>query len=152
MYCVDTSALVQAWREDQPPDVFPSLWEKLAESIDEGVICASRSVLVELERQEDELCDWARDHRNFFQEDDEPVQDFIREFYAAWPRNVDWGRRLLGADLFVIGRARANGHAVVTAERLSNQLETPKIPDACRIHGVRCIRFVDMAREQGWAF
>ena len=51
-YSLDTSAIVQAWRTHYPPEVFPSVWQRLEELIDSGELRASEEVLYELERSE----------------------------------------------------------------------------------------------------
>lgn len=153
MYSIDTSAWIDAWNKDHPPDVFPSLWKRVESGIASGLIVASKTVLTELEEQDDALLAWATQQKGLFLEDEEAVQIFVTEFYRHYPvSNVDWTKRLIGADLFVVGRARQNGFAVVTSENPSNDPLRPKIPEACKHCGVRSLRFVEMAREQKWAF
>jgi hypothetical protein len=56
IYCVDTSAWLDGWARDYPPDVFPSLWDKLAECILAGTLKCSEEVYVELEKKEERRC------------------------------------------------------------------------------------------------
>ena len=51
IYCIDTSAWRDGWVRDYPPDVFPSLWEKLAACIAAGELKCSEEVYVELEKK-----------------------------------------------------------------------------------------------------
>ena len=64
LFSVDTSCLITAWHRTHPPDIFPAVWNHIADLIDGGVLIASSLVKVELERQDDELLAWcaARDH------------------------------------------------------------------------------------------
>jgi hypothetical protein len=59
MYSIDTSALIDAWSRDYRPNVFPSLWERMARLIEEHRLVASMSVRDEIEKGDDTLADWA---------------------------------------------------------------------------------------------
>ena len=50
-YYLDTSAWMDGWIRDYPPDVFPSIWELIDEEIEKGVIKASEEVYVEIEKK-----------------------------------------------------------------------------------------------------
>jgi len=151
MYSVDTSALIDAWHRDYRVSVFPSIWQRMVALIDAGQLVASMTVRGELLRQEDALAEWADGNAGLFVEDDEEIQAGVRTILAGWP-NIDFTRRLTGADLFVIALARHRDFAVVTSERATGTPNAPKIPDACKHHGVRCIRTMDMFEELGWRF
>jgi hypothetical protein len=110
------------------------------------------SVRDEIEKGDDTLADWARGIPALFLEDDEDVQLMVRSILENWPRLADFNRFLKGADPFVIALARCRGFTVVASEKLSGNLNHPKIPDACRHYGVRCIRAMDMFEELGWQF
>ena len=56
------------------------------------------------------------------------------------------------ADPFVIGLARARGCVVVTEERLSGNLDKPRIPDVCDAIGVRWLTLVGFVAEQRWTY
>jgi hypothetical protein len=98
MYSIDTSALIDAWHRDYRLSVFPSLWQRVAGLIDAGQLVASMTVRGELQRQEDELAEWADGNPGLFAEDDEEIQAGVRAILAGWP-NIDFTRRLIGADL-----------------------------------------------------
>lgn len=152
MFSIDTSALIDAWRVDYRPSVFPTLWDRIAGLIGAGQLVASMTVRDELGLQDDTLAEWAKDKVDLFVEDDEEVQARVRAVFRDWPRRADFTRFLKGADPFVIALAQCRSCTVVTSEKASGSLDHPKIPDACRYHGVRCIRTVDMFEELGWRF
>jgi Domain of unknown function (DUF4411) len=151
MYSIDTSALIDAWHRDYRPGVFPSLWRKMAGLIDAGKLVASMTVRGELSKQEDALAEWADGNPGLFVEDNEAIQMEVRSILAGWP-NIDFARRLIGADLFVIALAQHRGLAVVTGEKATGTPGNPKIPDACRRYDVKCMRSMDMFEELGWRF
>lgn len=41
---------------------------------------------------------------------------------------------------------------VVTGEKHSGNLNTPRIPDVCDHYGIRCINLLQLIREQKWYF
>jgi len=108
-------------------------------------------VLAELERQDDELCEWARQHVQFVALD-EAIQIAATETLARFPRLVDANRSRSLADPFIIGLARARGLTVVTTEKAAATPghRRPKIPDVCASFGVRCYSPLEMFRELGW--
>jgi hypothetical protein len=152
MYSIDTSALIDAWHRDYRLSVFPTLWQRMAGLIEAGQLVASMTVRGELQRQEDALAEWADGNPGLFAEDDEEIQAGVSAILAGWPRQVNFTRFLTGADPFVIALAHRRGFAAVASEKASGNPEAPRIPDACRHYGVRCIRAMDMFEELGWRF
>ena len=152
LYSFDTSAIVNGWRKNYPPDVFPPLWEKLDELIDSGKVIAISEVLVELEKQDDEVYVWAKRRRKMFLEIDTDIQIAVAEIMRRFPRLVDTSRSRSAADPFVIALARVKGCAVVTEESMSGSIVKPRIPDVCSVMGIRAIRLLQVVREQGWVF
>ena len=57
---MDTSAWLDGWARDYPPDVFPSLWEKIDELIANGTICSTEEVYIELKKKDDSLIEWMK--------------------------------------------------------------------------------------------
>ena len=153
IYCVDTSAWLDGWVRDYPPDVFPSLWDKLSECVRAGMLKCSEEVYVELEKKDDGLHDWLKARKEVLVPLDEGIQKIVIELLAAYPRLVDTHRNRSQADPFVIATAeRLGSSAVVTGEKPRGKLDTPKIPDVCELRGLRCITFLDMLRELEWHF
>ncbi len=151
-YSIDTSAIVNGWRRHYPPDVFPSLWMRIASIIDSGVLIASEEVLIELERQDDEVYAWALGRRAMFRPIDATIQIAVTEILRDHPRLVDTRRHRSGADPFVIALAKIENAGVVTAEKHSGVLSKPNIPDVCDALGIRCLDLLGLFREQGWVF
>ncbi|QPS43721.1 DUF4411 family protein [Burkholderia humptydooensis] len=63
-WCFDTSALIEPWVRLYPPDLFAPIWQKLTELCEAGDIVAPIDVLHELEKQKDDLHDWAESEAN----------------------------------------------------------------------------------------
>lgn len=152
IYCIDTSAWLDGWTRDYPPDVFPSLWEKLAELVADGVLKCSDEVYVELKKKDDGLYDWLKARKEVLVAIDEEIQGKVSILLEAYPRLVDTHRNRSQADPFVIATAEVLGAVVVTGEKPRGKLDTPKIPDVCDARKIRCITFLEMLRELGWKF
>ena len=151
-YSVDTSAIIEGWIRDFPPDVFPHAWMKIEELIDDRALVATEEVLIELERKHDKAYSWACQHKYMFIPTDEKIQEAVRNILREYGKLIDTRRNRSGADPFVIALALVESLPVVTAENLSNSLDRPKIPDVCEALGIRWLNMIELFREQGWRF
>ncbi len=151
-YSLDTSSILHAWRRAYPPEVFPGLWQKFDELIEQRELIASEEVLVELERMDDKVHGWARQRRTMFVPTDDAIQLAVQEILRNHPGLVDPARPRLGADPFVIAVARIRGCTVVTQETPTANPMRPKIPDVCGALGIPCINVLQFIRQQGWVF
>ncbi|RLF47646.1 MAG: hypothetical protein DRN20_05690 [Thermoplasmata archaeon] len=162
-YCIDTSALIDMWRKYYPKDVFPGVWDDLASLIRQKILIAPRQVLDELERREDELLKWAKDHKEMFIEPDEDLivqtMDVIRTISEMCKeRNVRppaLDKTIEEADPFVIALAECRGFIVVSQEK-PHPKGAPRIPDICER---RCVKhlsvtefFVRQHEVRGWKY
>lgn len=152
-YSIDTSGILEPWHRIYPPTTFPLLWyEHLPGLIESGDLRGSMEVKGELKRKDDDAAEWARSQADFFVEIDEDVQLCVREIMAKYPKLVKLGGGgWSGTDPFVIALARVHGAAVISEEK-PKSIANPRIPDVCDALGVRCLKVVDLIREQGWKF
>ncbi len=151
-YSIDTSSLIWAWRFAYPPERFPSVWARIENLIRAGDLKASRMVLAELARQDDDLHAWAEAKPNMFIDLDEAQQRELRDIMAGHPAIVQPGEDRVNADPFVIALARCRAMVVVSEERRSGNPATPKIPNVCAARGVRCINLLGLMTDLGWTF
>ena len=151
-YSVDTSAIIEGWTRDFPPDVFSHVWAKIEELIEDGVLLASEEVLIELEKKHDKAYEWACQRNHMFVPADERIQEAVRSILRDHKKLIDTRRNRSGADPFVIALALVKRLSVVTGENLSGSLERPKIPDVCEALGIRWLSMVELFREQEWQF
>lgn len=152
LYSIDTSALVDGMGRYYLPKVFNSLWQSIDGLIDEGRMMATEEVRVEIERKADHLAEWCKRRSRMFIEIDEEIQPVVTEVLTAHGRLVKALSNRSSADPFVIALAKVKGASVVTAERHSNSLNRPKIPDVCDAMGIRCLSLVEMMDGEGWSF
>lgn len=153
IYCIDTSALIDAWIRWYPEDMFPTLWENIENIIDEGKLISSEEVLNELERKEgDSLHQWAQERQGIFLPLDDNIQECARQIMTSHPQLVDGRTGKSFADPWVIATANVHGTVLVTGEKPTGSPDRPKIPDVCRDMSIKCIGFVDMIRQENWRF
>jgi predicted nucleic acid-binding protein len=135
----DTSAYLNGWHDHYPPSTFPSVWELVAEAMDDGRIIAPREVLTELRRKDDDVCEWANRRVGDFVEADADVQRRAGEIYRLLPNP---GVRD-DADPFVIAEAEIRSFTVVTYEGRSfsgipHARWERTMPGICQHLGVSC--------------
>jgi hypothetical protein len=151
-YVIDTSGLIDLWRVYYPPDIFSTLWERnLEEIIHKGLFIAPKEVFNELQRRDDNLWDWAKNHKKMFIDLDEEQVRLAKSIISKFPELIDSEKTTPDADPFVIGLAFSKSWAVIASER-SNPKGNPRIPDVCRDYNIRCIKVVEFLRERGWKF
>lgn len=150
-YSFDTSAVVNPWRRYYPFDVFPSLWRRLEQAIDAGLIRASVEVKEELEQKDDELLAYLRQRPEVFVQIDDEQQGWVAEMVNRFPNWIDVDSRRNQADPFVVALAKAHNLTVVTYER-PGTAESPKIPHVCQAFAVRCLHFMEFMRETNIRF
>lgn len=149
-FCFDTSAILDAWVRHYPPDVFPTIWERMDQAARAGEILVIDEVVTELKRKDDGIYKWIEDREAMIVSIDTDIQSCLVEIMAKYPRLVDTKKNRSGCDPWVIALARVRGLYVVSAERASGNLIKPKIPDVCKDLTVPYVEVVDFFRKQGW--
>src|SRR5688572_21065008 len=102
-WCLDSSALVQPWCDLYPPDVFPPVWTALEQMARDRVIFAPIEVKLELERQKDDLYEWACALDGFFLEADRPQIERQAIIVNDYPGLIKPNSTKSAADPWVIG-------------------------------------------------
>lgn len=149
MYSIDTSALLDGWVRNYPPDVFGSVWSGLKGLGNGGKLVAYDEVIEELAKKQDEVWKWAKAELTLHAMDEE-IQRVVAEILAVHQRLVDERRNRSKCDPFVIALAKMKGFTVVTGEKASGNIQKPRIPDVCGALNIKCINLLDLFREQGW--
>ena len=117
VYSLDTSALIGAWWEFYPRDVFPTVWDRFDELVDEGRLICPDEVYHELRRKDDELFAWAKEREaSLFMAPDAITQQHVRSILDSF-NLVDVNRNRSAADPWVIALALARGGVVITLSR-----------------------------------
>lgn len=150
-YVFDTNIFIELQRR-QPIDVYPTVWAKISELMEAGVIISSQEVYEEILAGNDTLATWAKQRETYFKASDEEVQMEVRSILADHRGLVEGGKKKNSADPFVIAIAKLSGCAVVSEEARTNNQDSPKIPDVCSGAGIPCINFIGFSREMKLEF
>jgi hypothetical protein len=98
-YSVDTSALLDGRRRYYPPDVFPPVWQKLDELVENRVLVAPEEVFIELKRKDDDVYHWVQDRSGMFVSSaDEEIQRAVARILANHKKLIDERKNRSGAD------------------------------------------------------
>ena len=73
--------------------------------IDQGVLIASEEVLFELEKKDDEVCEWMKEREHMFVPTDEETQRAVSNILRNHEKLIDERKSRSGADPFVIALA-----------------------------------------------
>ena len=161
-YCIDASAIITAWQEDYPKDVFPSLWPQLAEHRTDMVlikpiydqidpISQADKGKPELEkRRKYPLRMWMVDNGFESIDIDKEVEELSLRLEKEYQVREE-SKGAEGKDIKLIAYAKINNKIVVTDEEEQPQKPVKKykykIPAICDEKKVECINFIKMIRQ-----
>lgn len=151
-YTLDTNILIDMERK-YPRDIFPSIWDALEDTIDEGEACVCPAVLEETGRGGDNLHTWAKGYPGFvcdITRDELVIAAEISDAHPGWVRETQ-----NAADPFVVAHAKVESSVIVTEENRkgpNTEDRNQKIPNIADEHAVECIKFFEFARRRQWAF
>lgn len=155
-YCLDTNVLIQAWNWYYAPDICSDYWSCLESVIKKGNVFIPEEVFREIEKEDDQLLAWAKQHKDIFvHEIDQEVEKCLAKVYEnpLHHRLVDSikGRSL--ADPWVIAHAMAENAVVVTKENIELQSRKRiKIPNVCDDLKIEWINDFEFIRRMGIKF
>jgi hypothetical protein len=151
VYCVDTSAFLEAYTRHFPPRIFPTLWSYIDDLIAADRIVAPDLVLDELEVIEDDVYNWAKQRHQIFKAPSYYITAEVSVIAATFPALAQRDPTKNKADPFVVALAKHNGYAVVAEERGGSD-QDPKIPYMCKRLGVPFYNLIQMMETEGWTF
>lgn len=166
VYVFDASALIDMQNELWPVQNFPGVWTAMGALADSGRVLVFEGAKDEC--KDEELVDWFDRHPSVVIGLSQEIEDCVKTIMADL---TDRGKRLVDAealssdaDPFVIACAMAHNHtsggSYASGRYLLVQHETSagnsprraKIPDVCAWYGVRCLRALDVVRQENWVF
>lgn len=147
-------------KERYPFDIFPTLWDKLNMLIESKRLISHQQVYEELKGKDDELLQWAKQHKKMFRELDQEQNALVKKILAKFPRLIDPLKQTAEADPFVIALAiieRRNltmlgDDCSVVSEEKPSRGNRPKIPDVCNYYDLGHFLSLEFFSNEGWKF
>ncbi len=163
-YCVDANIFITAWHINYPINIFPSLWEEIANKKDEIILIKPIFDEIEPVSSSDNRLEIAKKRtkypvrmwliENGFTETS--IDDDINKTSLELEKEYEISDPSTGVgskDILLISYAKEKNKTVVTLE--GNQTQKPKekynykIPLVCQEQDVGCIDFVQMIDRLG---
>jgi predicted nucleic acid-binding protein len=151
-FVFDSSFLIKLHRE-QPAELYPSLWERLAELLAQGEAVMPREADREIQVKDDALRAWLRERQAAVVESTLEELQVVREIAERHPGWVRGPKN--AADPWIIAAAYVRGAVVVTDERPSGrgtQDQNLRIPAVAAELAIECITPTELVRRCGWTF
>ena len=155
LYLLDANVLIRAHEDYYPIDRVPQFWTWLLVMADAGFVKMPFEIHAEIATSTGPLKDWLTDPSNSkklkldAQIDPSDVNKVVEIGYA--PDLNDGEMEKIGRDPFLVGYALpyGGGVTVVTKEvsAPSKLRANRKVPDVCKVMGVRCIDDFEFYRE-----
>lgn len=172
IYIFDSSSLIHLFN-NYYRELFPSLWEKFDLLVDGNKIVSVREAYREIEIQDDELTQWAKNNMNLFPEPTVEELEYLRTFFLNddYRNIVDNKKQRKGglcADPFIIAKGKsADESTIVTGDGFSPKGNIPesffdkdgniqksanKIAHICLKEKIDCMSLRDFMKNEGWSF
>ena len=154
IYWIDSNVFIEAQAALFPFAVIPNFWTHLDKKFAEGTVRSSCMVYRELVHYCDDLSNWikARKQSGLCIPITPDVEDELKKVAAYVAATYDVPNTndfLSGADGWVIAHAMATKGTVVSQESKNYPAgKKARIPDICAHLGVKCIKVMDMLKQQ----
>ena len=156
LYCFDSGALITPHRDRYPIDMFPPLWDRLAETFRGDRVFLCKEAFDEIIEGGDELSGWIKERKNqnplLVRQTLGEIVPLATEIAHANPKMATSRSGRSTADPFVIAHAKIAGATVVTQESPSGNPDGQKVPNVCERMGVRWINFLQFMRNENYRF
>lgn len=155
-YVFDTSAFIRLFRDgNYDREIFPTLWDNFDELVRGQRVISVREVRREIDRMDDDLAFWSKEHAELFYGPNENQTRFIRELFVnphfqglVKHKTIVSGGPV--ADPFVIALAHNVSGCVITQEK--EKPNAPCIPTICRNYHIPCVNLTGFMQKENWKF
>ena len=157
-YLLDSNVFIQAKNEYYGFNICPGFWQWLLQQNSAGLVYSIEQVHQELTAGSDQLVEWINRYcdENFFMQHSLATEQALR-LVTRWAYSQDYTgvaiRKFLKcADCHLAAHAIAGGHTIVTLEILSNSKNHIKIPNVCKVFGIKKMKTFDMLHNESACF
>lgn len=143
-YVIDLCVLTSFFRKDgyYNKNVMKTLWNKVEEMIESGLIVSHIEVMKEIEKGTDNLVLWAKSHKYMFYDYSEKQIEVVKNIGVDHPKFLEQKKIDFNADPWLVAQAKEYGLSIITREMTG----ADKIPSICGELGIPCldmIRFLE---------
>lgn len=158
-YIIDTSSLVEL-NKHNPMDVYPGVWNKIEQLINNRKMLAPKEVFHEISRMDDQLEEWSKKQGKLFVDPTPRQIELVKDILHKYPSLIDISRPY-DADPWVIAitlelmtspqrTLYTIKRIIVTEERIRGN--RVRIPFVSNDYKIESIDIIGMFREEGWKF
>jgi Domain of unknown function (DUF4411) len=154
IYWIDSSVFIEAQDNLYPFKNVPGFWKHIDVKLQEGSVRSSEMVYKELVSFGDDLSKWIKSRKAngvSIQITPEVEDNFTK--IANWVKekydDANANDFLKGADGWIIAHAMVAKGIVVSQESQKHpNAKKARIPDVCHQFGVKCVKLIDMLKDQ----
>jgi len=151
-YTIDLDSLVKLFRDDSvySKKHFKTLWEKISNLIDNGVIISHADVLEEIkDGYKDDLYHWAHINKNIFQSYNIPHESaIISNIGDKFPTFLTQNKeKPNNADPWLVAQAIISDLIIITEEKRMRERSLPRV---CLEYKVKHIDVFGLIKENNW--
>lgn len=137
-------------------DNFPSLWKDIENLIREDRLIMSEFVFAEA-MQDKFLDNWCTNKKlksKLELKIDDLDQMAVRDILAEYPGilKVKKGKSLSDPWVIAVAKRYFENVVIVTEEKLTGNLQHPRIPDVCKDSNIECVTISGMIQKEGWEY
>ena len=155
IYWIDSNVFIEAQADLFPFKIVPGFWKHLDDKLADKTLRSSEMVYKELVSYGDDLSKWIKIRKQNgvcvpITSDVENNYQKIADYVHATYDDANANEFLRGADGWIIAHAMATEGVVVSQESQKHpDAKKARIPDVCDHFDVKCIKVMDMLKEQG---
>ena len=156
IYSLDTNSLIDAYRKLYPMENFPTLWNDFETLIRQDRLKMSEFVFAEAMRDKF-LRNWCDDKKlqpHLELKIDDADQIAVRNILINYPGIFKVKKGKSGSDPWVIALATrySQNVIVVSEEKLTGNLQFPRIPDVCKDSNIEYITIAGVIQKEKWVY
>lgn len=144
---IDASSAIHGW-EHYPIELFPDLWQWLAEQIEYGEIQCIQLIMQEIKHKLPECFDWLESYQIEIIPIDDPITQKASEIGGSLGLDGSsyHSKGIDENDIFLIATAAVTNNAVISNEAIQlkppDNIQKSKIPLVCKGQSVQCYSFL----------
>lgn len=156
IYYIDSSSLIEI-QQRYPLNVFPTIWNKVSDLVDQKRLIAPREVFSELKVKSDEIFAWSKRHKKMFKKIDNYT--LVQQIIKKCPWIIDVKKSSTSqADPYVVAlvisesiKQKGTLTHFTTPDTNFMVAEDNDIIQASKVFGLNSIKILNLFRNEKWS-